>query len=116
MGSIRAKSILVPSDLITVYFATTNIRANKIAKRGFREGVSIQVTDSAVSPGVFDRAESCFEITLPESTIAEYEQKQILRVAFLRNGKPVEFPRKWNIPTEIVNRHSKVRLDMGYSE
>ena len=111
MGITRAVSILAPSDKITVYFATTNTRADKILSWGFREGIRIRVTDDASQPGVYDTAESCIEITLPESIIAKYEWQLFFTRYLGDSSVPVQMPREWKIPTEILNRYPKVRLD-----
>jgi hypothetical protein len=110
MGIARTVSILVPSDKISVYFATTHERADKIVKWGFREGVRLKVTDDEHSPGRYENTQSCFEITLPESVIAKYEIDSFANAPFLRPAGYVETPREWKVPTEILNSYPLVRM------
>ena len=110
MGNARAVSILVPSDKINVYFATTHKRANDIVSWGFREGVRLRVTDDVRRPGKYVNTQSCFEITLPESVIAEFEMDPFDKVPFLRPPGYVEDPRSWKVPTEILNSYPLVRM------
>ena len=110
MGIARTVSTLVPSDKITVYFATTHERADKIVKWGFREGVRLKVTDDVHKPGRYDNTQSCFEITLPESVIAKYEIDSFDKAPFLRPVDYKETPRAWKVPTEILNSYPLVRL------
>ena len=114
MGIARTVSTLVPSDKISVYFATTHERADKIVKWGFREGVRLKVTDDVHNPGRYVNTQSCFEITLPESVVAKYELNTLVRGLFIRtdeHGEQVDIPREWKVPTEILNSYPKVRLD-----
>jgi len=111
MGITRAVNILVPSDKITVFFATTNTRVDKIFSWGFREGIRLRVTDDANLPGVYEEAESCIEITLPESIISRYEQQQFIRRIGDAGSKSEKILREWKIPTEILNRYPKIRKE-----
>ena len=110
MGIARTVSTLVPSDKITVYFATTHKIADNIVSRGFREGVRLRVTDDVHQPGKYVNTQSCFEITLPESVIAEYKIDRFDKVPFLRPAGYEEKPRAWKVPTEILNSYPMVRM------
>ena len=85
MSIARTVSTLVPSDKISVYFATTHKRADKIVTWGFREGVRLRVTDDVHNPGRYVNTQSCFEITLPESVIEKYKIDRFANVPFLRH-------------------------------
>ena len=110
MGIARTVSTLVPSDKISVYFATTHERADNIVKWGFREGVRLKVTDDVHKPGRYVNTQSCFEITLPESVIAKYKIDSFDKAPFLRPAGYEETPRAWKVPTEILNSYPKVRM------
>ena len=110
MGIARTARILVPSDKISVYFATTHERADKIVKWGFREGVRLKVTDDVHKPGRYVNTQSCFEITLPESVIEKYKIDRFANVPFLRPTGYEETPRAWKVPTEILNIYPLVRM------
>lgn len=112
MGFAKAKCVLSPSDKITVYFATTRVRADNIENWGFREGIRIRVTEDASQPGIYEEAESYFEIILPESIIARYEQQpSFINRVVDSMSEPEELPREWKIPTEILNTYPKIRKD-----
>ena len=112
MGITRAVSTLVPSDKITVYFATTNERVDNILSWGFREGVRLRITNLASQPGKYESTESCIEITLPESVIAKYEQWPVfIRYECDNRPDPLPMLHAWIVPTEILNSYPKVRLD-----
>ena len=110
MGIARTVSTLVPSDKISVYFATTHERADKIVKWGFREGVRLKVTDDVHKPGRYVNTQSCFEITLPESVIEKYKIDSFDKAPFLRPAGYEETPRAWKVPTEILNSYPLVRM------